>query len=169
MITTKILTPRRRGAATRVLLTESRIPLKHPSTREDVLRVILSDPLYLYFIGKLSLEKLLQDVYLLCKIRQVKPDTFIIIAVESALAGKRVQRRANGNKVKHADFLRTLVCKWVDQEKDRRRERGEKGNRDSDCWAVSQRLKKELKLNLTPDSIRSMYSRRKTESKQQKP
>lgn len=165
MITTKSLTSRRRGTAIRVLLTETRVPLKRPSPGEDVLREILSDPLYLYFTGKLSLENLLQNVYWLCEIRHVKPDTFINIAVESALTGKRMSQRTNGNKLKHADFVRAFVCKCVDQEKERRRKRGEIGGRDADCLAVSRRLKKELNLNLTPNSIRSMYSRRKTESK----
>jgi hypothetical protein len=165
MATTKRLTSRRHSVATRALLTETGASLKRPSPREDVLRVILSDPLHLYFTGKISLESLLQSVYWLCEIRQVKTDTFIIIAVEIALAGKRMRRRTNGNKVKHSDFLRTFVCKCVDQERVRRLERGEIGGRDADCRAVSQKLKKELNLNLTPDSIRSMYSRRKTESK----
>lgn len=165
MITTKSLTSRRRGTATKVLLNETRVPLKSPSLHEDVLREILSDPLYLYFIGKLSLERLLQNVYWLCEIRRVRSDTFIKIAVESALIGKRMLRRTNGNKVKHADFLRAFICECVDQEKERRRKRGEIGGRDADCSAVSRRLKKQLNLNLTPDSIRSMYSRHKTESK----
>jgi len=168
MITSKSLTSQRRGIATKVLLSETRVPLKSPSLRENVLKEILSDPLYLYFIGKLSLETLLQNVYLLCEIRRVKPDPFIIIAVESALIGKRMLRRTNGNKVKHADFLKAFICECVDQEKERRRKRGEIGGRDADCWAVSQRLKKQLNLNLTPDSIRSMYSRHKTGSKKKK-
>jgi hypothetical protein len=73
MTSEKILQVKYRGWAARVLSAEAVVTPKRRSMVDDLLKELLSDSIRLYFIGKLTLETLLEDVHFWCRAKKVEP------------------------------------------------------------------------------------------------
>jgi hypothetical protein len=165
MASKRIPSSKYRGWAARVLSEEVAFTLKQRSRRGELLRELLSDSAYLYFVGKLSLETLLGDVYFWCRAKKVAPAYFINLVTVWILSGKRIRRVETGRRLKHGVYFNKLVCDYVNQARDERRASGERGGRDEDCKTVGMRLKKEFGETLTPYAIRNIYQRQKLSRK----
>lgn len=168
MTSEKILQVKYRGWAARVLSAEAVVTPKRRSMVDDLLKELLSDSIRLYFIGKLTLETLLEDVHFWCRAKKVEPIFFIQFVTFFVLNGKRSKRIVTGRKLKHGVYFNKLICDYVDQARDKRRESGGRGGRDEDCKAAARLLRKEFGETLTLYAIRNIYQRQKLSKRRRK-
>jgi hypothetical protein len=161
----KLRSPSRLSFAARVLST----PSVENSTSfapkiPDILREVLDDSFRYYVSGKISVYDLLVDVDLLCKVRKVNSSKLMAAVVWFIVsAGREFSAKGTrgGRPRRHGDYFEQTVCKFVDEEREKRTRSGLTGNQLDDFYAVVMRFRHLGYPYVTPDSVRSIYLRRR--------
>jgi hypothetical protein len=151
--------------AVRVLLG----PLTETSTSltrkiPDILREVLDDSFRHYVSGKISVYDLLVDVDLLCKVRKVdssKLMAFVVLFIVSLGREFSAKGTRGGRPRRHGDYFEQTVCKFVDEEREKRVRGGLSGNQLDDCCAVVVRFRDLGYRHLTPEGVRNIYRRQR--------
>jgi hypothetical protein len=134
----------------------------------DILREVLDDSFRHYVSGKISVYDLLVDVDLLCKVRKVNSSKLmaaVVWFIVSAGGGFSAKGTRGGRPRRHGDYFEQTVCKFVDEERERRTRSGELGNHLDDCCAVVARFRDLGYRHLTPEGVRNIYRRRRKAQK----